>query len=103
MMDLQYSREKLEELCRRYHVRKLSVFGSRARGDARADSDLDLLVEFDPDHMPGWEYFTLEHELSDLFKLRVELSTERGLREWARKNAMIDAKPLYFGPRQSVH
>src|SRR5688572_4237201 len=81
MLNLPHSREKLEELCRRYHVNKLLVFGSRARGDERPDSDLDLLVEFEAGRTPGWEFFTLERELAKIFQTKVELTTFGGLRE----------------------
>jgi predicted nucleotidyltransferase len=103
MLNLTYSREQLEKLCRRYHVSKLSVFGSRARGDERPDSDLDLLVEFEPKHMPGWEYFTLEDELAKLFKTRVELATMEGLREKIRKQVLDDAKTIYLGEGSRIH
>ena len=55
------------EFCRRHHIRRLSVFGSVLRDDFRPDSDVDVLVEFQPGHTPGWEVVDLEDELSGLF------------------------------------
>jgi predicted nucleotidyltransferase len=46
------SKERLEEFCRRHHIRKLSFFGSVLRDDVRSDSDVDVLVEFDPKRIP---------------------------------------------------
>ena len=57
----------LAALCRRRHIRRLSLFGSVLRPDFRPDSDVDLLVEFQPGHTPGWEIIDLEDELSNLF------------------------------------
>ena len=47
------SQEKIAQFCRRNHIRKLSVFGSFLREDFEGDSDIDILVEFSPDHIPG--------------------------------------------------
>lgn len=55
------------DFCRRHYIRRLSVFGSVLREDFRPDSDIDLLVEFQPGHTPGWEVVDLEEELSRLF------------------------------------
>lgn len=58
--------ETLEAFCRRHHIRKLSLFGSALRGDFGPDSDLDVLVEFEPGHTPGLAFFGMQDELSDL-------------------------------------
>ncbi len=55
------------DFCRRHHIRRLPVFGSALRDDFRPDSDIDLLVEFQPGHTPGWEIIDLEEKLSGLF------------------------------------
>ena len=46
-------RDKIAKFCKRNHVQRLSLFGSVLRGDFRPDSDIDLLAEFDPEHIPG--------------------------------------------------
>jgi uncharacterized protein len=103
MLDLSYSREQLEELCRRYHVSKLSVFGSTLRGEARPDSDLDLLVEFEPKDYPGWEYFDLEEDLGRLFKKKVDLVTEDFLRDSLRQKIIDSARLIYDRQGSRVH
>ena len=60
-------REALLALCQRHHIRKLSLFGSVLRDDFGPDSDVDVLVEFQPGHTPGWEIVDVQDELSNLF------------------------------------
>lgn len=95
MQDLTYSRQHLEELCRRFHVSRLSVFGSTLRGEARPDSDLDLLVEFEPGKTPGYPFFTLQRELSGLFAKAVDLNTAGFLGRRFRDDILRDARPIY--------
>lgn len=60
--------QRLSELCRKYGIRRLSVFGSTVRGEQTAESDIDLLVEFDPDrHLSLIERESLDVEMSALF------------------------------------
>ena len=87
---------KLAELCRRYQVRELAVFGSAARGEMRPDSDVDLLVEF----LPGAEIGLLEHaglmlDLSELLGRRVDLVSKRGLKALIRDSIIREARPVY--------
>lgn len=58
--------EKIADFCRRNGIRKLSLFGSVLRDDFRPESDIDVLVEFQPDRMVGWEIINIEDELSQL-------------------------------------
>jgi uncharacterized protein len=91
----QYSQEKLVELCKHYHVQRLSLFGSRLKGTARPDSDIDILVEFEPAHSLGFGYFRLEDELSRLFHSKVDLNTPGFLSKYFRDEVLRTAKPLY--------
>jgi uncharacterized protein len=52
-------REAITDFCRRRHIRKLALFGSVLRADFRPDSDVDVLVEFDPGHIPGFAFFAM--------------------------------------------
>lgn len=66
----------LTEFCRRHHIRKLSLFGSSVRGEEAPDSDVDVLVEFDSGHVPGFFALSgMEMELSSLIGHRVDLNT----------------------------
>lgn len=59
-------REAVAEFCRRHGIRRLSLFGSVLRDDFRPDSDIDVLVEFKPERIVGWEIIDIEDELSQL-------------------------------------
>ena len=63
LLALDIDRERLAEFCRRNHVAKLELFGSRANGTSRPDSDIDLLVTFEPVQTPGLEFFGMADEL----------------------------------------
>jgi len=89
------SLEALAQVCRRYGVRCLWVFGSFARGEADEQSDLDLLVEFYPGQVPGLDFIRLEEELSRLFGRRVDLHTAKSLSRHFREEVLKEAKPLY--------
>ena len=78
-LGLAIDRERLADLCRRYHVAKLDLFGSRARGTARPDSDVDLLVTFDEGYTPGWELGGLSIDLRNLMGCRVDIITKWSL------------------------
>jgi uncharacterized protein with HEPN domain len=77
----QYSQDKLIELCKQYHVQRLSLFGSRLKGTDKPDSDIDILVEFFPNHSLGFGYFRLEDDLSELFRSKVDLNTLLHIKE----------------------
>ena len=66
--------EKIAEFCRERGIRKMSLFGSVVREDFDpARSDVDVLVEFLPDRVPGWEYFGWAEELSEIVGRKVDL------------------------------
>ena len=87
--------EQIEGICRRYHIIEMSVFGSTARGNARPDSDVDVLVEFAPDVALGWDYFELERELAQIFGRRVDLATKKWLKPSVRTEVLKDARVIY--------
>ena len=64
--NLPITAEQISDFCRQHHIIRLAFFGSVLRDDFRPDSDVDVLVEFHPDHLPGWEIIDLEDEFSKL-------------------------------------
>ncbi|MBI1788485.1 MAG: nucleotidyltransferase family protein [Acidobacteria bacterium] len=87
---------QIAEICRRHRVRELCVFGSVARGDVRPDSDIDLLVEFDPDAGVGLLRFAhLMNELTDLLGKKVDLVPKQGLKPLIRDAVLADARVIY--------
>ena len=87
--------EGIDEICSRYHVRRLAVFGSSLHGEDTADSDLDLLVEFEPGHTPGLDFFTLEEELSGALGRKVDLNTPAFLSRYFREDVIREAREIY--------
>jgi len=89
--------EKIADFCRRNHIRKLSLFGSVLRGDFGPDSDVDVLVEFETGHVPGFfRLFDLEKELSSLFDGRkVDLRTPEDLSRHFRDEVVAKAEVQY--------
>ena len=87
----------LEALCRRHHIKKLSLFGSTLKGTARADSDIDLLVEFEPGRAPGLIALAgIEIELSELLGGRqVDLRTPGDLSRHFRDEVVRSAAAQY--------
>jgi uncharacterized protein len=96
---LDIDRERLAALCRRYHVAKLELFGSRAKGTARPDSDVDLLVTFVGDRTPGLAFVTMAEELEAVFGRHVDLLTrdtvERDENPIRRTSILSRIEPLY--------
>ena len=92
---LEIEQERLEEVCRRYQIVELAIFGSAARGDARTDSDVDVLVEFAPGVVRGWDYFQLEQELAQIFGRPVDLATKKWLKPNVRAEVLKDARVVY--------
>lgn len=86
----------LQSFCRRHHIARLLLYGSVLRRDFRPDSDIDLLVEFEPGHTPG--LFTLGGialELDALIGREVDLKTPGDFPESVRDEVLATAEPLY--------
>lgn len=88
-------RERLAEFCRRHHIRRLALFGSVLRADFRPDSDVDVLVEFEPGQTPGFAFVSLQEELSALIGRRVDLHTPGSLSRFFRNQVLRAAQDVY--------
>jgi predicted nucleotidyltransferase len=86
---------KIADFCRRNHIQRLALFGSILHGDVRPDSDVDVLVEFEPGHVPGLKFFELEQELSDLVGRKVDLNTPQCLSRYFRDEVVAEAEVVY--------
>ena len=94
--DTQVDGPSLVEVCRRYGVKELSLFGSAVRGEMRPESDIDSMVEFEPGVRTGLVKFeTLVEELESLAGRKVDLVTRRGLKPWVRPQVLKDARVIY--------
>ena len=88
--------DKLAEFCRRNHIRRLALFGSVLRDDFRPDSDVDVLVEFQPDARVGLLTLAgMEIELSELLGRRVDLNTPGFLSRYFRDEVLAEAEVRY--------
>ena len=96
-MKLKLPKQKIADFCRRHHIRKLAVFGSALRADFRPKSDVDVLVEFEPDHTPGLIRLAgMEIELSALLGGRkVDMNTPLCLSPFFRDEVLEEAEPVY--------
>ncbi len=88
-------KDQLAEFCKRHHVRRLALFGSVLRDDFGPDSDVDVLVEFEPGHTPGLAFFAMQDELSAIVGRRVDLNTPGFLSRYFRDRVMSEAENLY--------
>ena len=94
-------RALVPEFCRRHGISRLEAFGSVARGEAHAGSDVDLLVTFGPGIQPGLEFFEMADELESMLGCRVDFltrrSVERDRNEIRRRLILEGAREIYRG------
>lgn len=89
-------KDKIAKFCKLHHIRKLSLFGSYLHGDFGPESDIDLLVEFEPDHIPGLITLSgMEIELSEILGRKVDLRTPEDLSRYFRKEVVESAEVQY--------
>ena len=92
---LELERPEVAAFCHRWKVRELAVFGSALRGDCRPDSDIDLLVTFEPDAKWGlFDQSTMESELTALLGRKVDLVSRRAIERsanWIRRQAILES------------
>ncbi len=90
--------DRIVDFCRRHHIRKVTVFGSVLRPDVRPESEIDVLVEFEPGRVPGFALIRLQDEPSDLFQVRtVNLVTAKFLHPLIREDVLAHADWRYGG------
>ncbi len=96
MVRIPVDQNLLAAFCRRHHVRRLALFGSVLRVDFGPDSDVDVLVEFEPAHVPGlFGMARLERELSALLGRTVDLRTPEDLSRYFRQDVLDQAEVQY--------
>jgi predicted nucleotidyltransferase len=92
---LDIPQEEIAAFCRRHHIRRLALFGSVLRGDLQPDSDIDVLVEFDPEHIPGLAFFSMQQELSHILGREVDLNTPQFLSPYFRQQVQDEAVVIF--------
>jgi predicted nucleotidyltransferase len=96
-VQLEIDRRAISDFCERHHICRLALFGSVLRDDFDPSSDVDVLVEFEPAHVPGLIRFgAIERELGRLFGgRRADLVTFKGLNRHIREGVLANAEPIY--------
>lgn len=94
-MNLTYDEAAIAAFCQKHHIRKMALFGSVLRHDFQPSSDIDVLVEFDPQHIPGLAFFGMEHELAMLLGHVVDLNTPQFLSSAFRQEVLQEARVIY--------
>lgn len=87
--------DAVAEFCRRNHIRRLSLFGSVLRDDFTPESDVDVLVEFEPGKTPGFAFITMAEEFSALLGREVDFLTPGFLSPRFRERVLHEAEPVY--------
>ncbi len=92
------SERKIVEFCKRNHIRSLSLFGSILRNDFSRSSDIDMLVEFELDYVPGFfDLIEMEEELSSMLgRRKVDLRTPNDLSRYFRDDVLAEAEAVYI-------
>jgi len=97
-LKLNLDQERIAAFCRRHHIRRLAFFGSVLREDFSSDSDVDVLVEFEPGHVPGLAFLSMEAELSEILARKVDLNTPGFLSPYLREKVLQEAEVHYAAP-----
>ena len=92
---IEIPQQELVDFCRRNRIRRLALFGSVLRDDFGPESDIDVLVEFEPDARVGLRFFALEEELADMLGRDVDLNTPGFLSAYFRDQVLAEAEVLY--------
>jgi len=94
-MKILVDRPQIADFCRRHHIRRLAFFGSILRDDFGPESDVDVLVEFEPGHVPGLAFLSMEEELSEILRRKVDLNTSGFLSPYFRDRVLAEAEVQY--------
>lgn len=88
--------DEIASFCKKHHIHKLALFGSVLRDDFGSDSDVDILVKFEPGHVPSlFHLFDMEDELSTILGVRVDLRTPGDLSRYFRQKVLFTAEVSY--------
>ncbi|MEO8609420.1 MAG: nucleotidyltransferase family protein [Chloroflexota bacterium] len=93
------SEATLVDFCQRHHIRKLALFGSVLRDDFTPDSDIDVLVEFEPDYTPGLAFFAIQEELAETLGRDVDLLTFKevlSMDNYIRRRHILNATRIIY-------
>ncbi len=94
---IQNSREKISEICEKYQIKELSLFGSQVRGDFSETSDFDFLVNFKSEaRISFFDLGRIQNELEEIVKKKVDLVPKDGLKPIIRQRVLAEAEVIYI-------
>ena len=94
-MTTEFPKGQIEVLCKKHRITRLSLFGSALHGDSTSQSDVDILVEFEASHTPGFAFAGIQRELSEMLGCDVDLHTPASLSRHFRNDVVKESQPLY--------
>lgn len=95
-IEIEIPKHALQQFCQTHHIRRLSIFGSVLRDDFGPQSDIDVLVEFEPEHIPGFfKLAEMQDELESVFGRKVDLRTPEDLSRYFRDEVVAAAQVQY--------
>lgn len=92
-------KDEVAAFCRRNHIRRMALFGSVLRDDFTPESDVDVLVDFEPNQTPGLEFITIQDELSEILGRQVDLYTFKGVensRNWLLREEILNSAEVQY-------
>ena len=92
-------KEEIAAFCQRNHIRRMALFGSVLRDDFTPESDVDMLVDFEPSQTPGLEFITMQDELSEILGRQVDLHTFEGVessRNWLLREEILSSVEVQY-------
>ena len=90
-------KKRVADFCRKHHINRLALWESGTPDNGRAKAPINVLVEFDPDHIPGLAFFAMQRELAQIFGHDVDLSTPKLISPELRQRVMDEAENVYVG------
>ncbi len=96
---IEIPKDEIAKFCRRNHIRRLALFGSVLRDDFTPESDVDVIVDFEPDQTPGLGFITMQDELSEILGRKVDMHTFRGVessRNWLLREEILSSAEVQY-------
>lgn len=97
-LPIQIPQADIAAFCQQNHITRLALFGSVLRDDFTPDSDIDILVDFEPGQTPGFAFIDLQDQLTALLGRTVDLNTPQDLSRYFRNDVLESAEVIYAQP-----
>ncbi len=96
---IEIPKDEIAKFCRRNHIRRMALFGSVLRDDFTPESDVDVIVDFEPGQTPGLEFITMQDELSEILGRQVDMYTFGGIessRNWLLREEILNSAEVQY-------